>query len=133
MGPSSLPALAAMAATYALLEAAWLSISVPRLYTPLFSGVQGSPAAYRPAYAAIAYPLLLSAMWVLTMTPRPATRARLSVRATLFALAVYGVYNLTNLATLSRYTVAAAAADTAWGVLATNAATQAAFSLYQTA
>jgi uncharacterized membrane protein len=47
-------------------------------------------------------------------------------RASALALAVYGVYNLTNAATLLRYSTKVALMDTLWGVLAMNAACAAA-------
>lgn len=42
-------------------------------------------------------------------------------RATMLALAIYGVYNLTNAATLSGYDTEVVALDTLWGVFAINA------------
>lgn len=43
------------------------------------------------------------------------------VRAALLGLLVYGVYNLTNLATLVQYSARVAAIDTVWGVSAISA------------
>lgn len=118
-------ALAALACSYLAMEALWFAYSLPALYTPLFAAVQGAPAEYRPAYGLLAYPVLVWALWSLAVRPGGG-RLATSRRATLLALAVYGVYNLTNLATLSRYSARVAAVDTAWGVAVFNAAAQAA-------
>lgn len=112
-----------MIASYLLLEALWFSFSVPRLYTPLYASVQGSETVYRIAYAFPAYAILSAALWILVVG-RAESRIGAARDATAFALAVHGVYNLTNLATLERYPVWAAAVDTAWGVLVMNVVTQ---------
>ena len=46
---------------------------------------------------------------------------KMLARATMLALAIYGVYNLTNAATLSGYDAEIVVLDTLWGVFAINA------------
>jgi uncharacterized membrane protein len=113
----------ALILSYLALEALWFAFAVPRLYTPLFAEVQGSPTVYRTAYALPAYALLVWALWTLVVG-RARSRLAAARDATALALVAYGVHNLTNVATLARYPPWAAAVDTAWGVFAMNAATQ---------
>jgi uncharacterized membrane protein len=41
-------------------------------------------------------------------------------KATLFALAIYGVYNLTNAATINKYNIRVIIQDILWGIIAIN-------------
>jgi uncharacterized membrane protein len=112
-----------MLVSYLVLEALWFGFAVPRLYTPLFAEVQGDPTVHRPAYGVPAYAILVWALWVLVVG-RAESRLGAARDATAFALAVYGVYNLTNMTTLKRYPLWVAVIDAAWGVLVINAVVQ---------
>lgn len=121
--------LLAYVVVYGALEAAYLT-AASGVYARAFRAVQrGAPMRVRKQYAALAYAVLLPAVGWFLLRPVLAARSpaqlpsawALSRDATVLALAVYGVYNLTNLATLSEYSPAVAAQDTAWGVACMNA------------
>lgn len=120
--------LAKLVVAYLVLEAAWFWATLSNMYTPFFAAVQGAPVEYRPVFAPLAYAILVWALWRFVVTgPGSDTRLGVAKNATLLALGIYGVYNLTNLATLKRYRVVAALVDTAWGVAVFNAVGQIAF------
>lgn len=112
-----------MIVSYLVFEALWFLFAVPRLYTPLFAEVQGDATVYRPAYGVPAYAAIVWALWTLVVG-RAESRIGAARDATAFALVAYGVHNLTNLATLKRFPLWAAAVDTAWGVLVVNVVAQ---------
>ena len=120
--PSLVAAEAAFLAAFAAMEATWLSLpAAKRMYSENFAAVQGGrrmPLLANPWAAAGCYAVLLAAAWVLVVrpaaeSPRPALAALW--RGLALAAASYGVYNLTNLATLHGYSVRVALVDTAWG------------------
>jgi uncharacterized membrane protein len=77
---------------------------------------------------ALAYYLMYPAAVVfLALTPRPATLRMAAVRSAALGLAAFGVYDLTNLATLRGYTVTMTLVDMAWGTFATAAGGSAAY------
>jgi uncharacterized membrane protein len=116
--------LLAYVVIYGAIELAYLS-STAAMYRAHFTAVQGSEPRYRLAAAALAYVVLFAVVYHFVIRPVIAVRVLPKLRdvvtnATAMALAIYGVYNLTNLATLTRYSVRLAAIDTAWGILALN-------------
>lgn len=122
MATATLPGTIAFLAAFGAMEAAWLTSPVAkRMYASNFRAVQGGarlPVLARPWAALLCYAVLLAAAWLLVVRPVAASRSPFReafVRAVPFALATYGVYNLTNLATLHGYSPAVAAIDTAWG------------------
>jgi uncharacterized membrane protein len=87
------------------------ALDIPWLYTVqpwagrVFQAVQGSPLAMRAWPAVIVY---LALGYLLTLAKTPVGAAALGA-------AVYAVYDFTNLATLKKYPVEFAIADTLWG------------------
>ena len=55
----------------------------------------------------------------LALTPMPPRLAQAMLRSAVLGVAAFGVYDLTNLATLRGYTVAMTVVDMAWGTFAT--------------
>ena len=112
-------ALVAVLIVYAVAEAAWLA-SMRSTYARWFGGFARGPLRLRslPA-AALTYAILLSCFYVLVLrSPVPPSQPLMqTVRGALFGLAVYGVYNLTNMATLAGYPWAMVAVDAAWGTV----------------
>lgn len=96
--------------TLAVLEATWLTLSMP-FYARQFAKFTASPLAVRSVAAAVAtYAVLAVTFWLLVLEPR-----RGSATGAAFGFAVYGVYNLTNKATLKGYPWTMVAVDIAWG------------------
>ncbi len=56
------------------------------------------------------------------LTPLPASLGEAVLRCALFGLVVYGVYDMTNLATLRQWSTNLALADMAWGTFVAAAA-----------
>ncbi|KAG1653620.1 hypothetical protein FOA52_007626 [Chlamydomonas sp. UWO 241] len=59
---------------------------------------------------ALVYPLLLLGAWILVLRDEPS-----ALKGAVFGAVAYGVYNLTNMATLPGYSWALVAVDTLWG------------------
>ena len=97
---------------YALVEAAWLFAMRP-FYASRFAKFTIDRVLSVRSWPAVAliYPLLLGAFYLLVLRARDLVVARGAV----FGAAVYGVYNLTNKATLPGYPWCLVAVDTLWG------------------
>lgn len=113
---------------YVTLEFIYLK-STASLYKTHFASVLGvSEQKVRVQlwpYGIVCYALLFVVIWHFVIRDiflHPVVDVkRVLMNATLFALAIYGVYNLTNLATLGTgYSPVMALMDTAWGVLVIN-------------
>ena len=68
--------------------------------------------------AALYYVGFPAAVVFLALTPRPDTLRSAALRSAVLGLAAFGVYDLTNLATLRGYTVNMTIVDMLWGTLA---------------
>lgn len=115
--------LAAVVAIYAVVEATWL-LSMRSFYARAFAPLMrppGAPLKVRSAAAVVlVYPLLLVAFSILVLLPlineaKTPSLGRWALHGLLFGAVVYGVYNLTNMATLPGYSWTMVAVDTAWG------------------
>ena len=112
---------------YGAAEMAYLTATAP-FYRAHFKSVQGSDPKYRLGAAALAYVVLFGVVYYFVIRPvfDAITRRTMPklhevlTTATMLALAIYGMYNLTNLATLKNYGIRVALQDTAWGILALN-------------
>jgi uncharacterized membrane protein len=102
----------------------WLAIDLYRreLGVLMTDSVRVVPAAlYYVGYPAV--------IVFLALTPRPATLRGAAVRSAVLGLAAFGVYDLTNLATLRGYTVLMTVVDMAWGTFASALGGSAAYAL----
>ena len=104
---------------YAVVEASWLALMTPFYARRFAAFAKYSRLALRSLPAAIAvYAILLVTSWTLVAAPiarARSTPAQAAIRGGAFGLAVYGVYNLTNKATLPGYGWSMVAVDSAWG------------------
>lgn len=96
-----------------LLDAVWLTAIAPASRR-LIAGIQGSPLEIRWIPAAIVYLLIAAGVVAFAVSPAEGILDAAG-RGALLGLIIYGVYDLTNLATLIKYTVPYALADIAWG------------------
>jgi len=135
--PGHVGALIASVSTLAAMEATWL-LSAKPFYVSMLSAVS-SDGALRirsiPA-AGLAYAAVLAGAWVLVLRPAAAAASAASAasasasagragragrtlnaawKGAVFGATVYGVYNLTNMATLPGYRWLMVAVDTMWG------------------
>jgi uncharacterized membrane protein len=100
----------------------WLAIDFYRreLGPLMTDSVRVVPAAlYYVGYPAV--------IVFLALTPRPPTLGEAALRSAVLGLAAFGVYDLTNLATLRGYTVLMAVVDMAWGTFASAVGGSAAY------
>lgn len=105
---------------FAVLDGLWLGVVMKGFYrdrlAPIARMAGGSLA---PVWAAAApvYVLLGLGLAVLVV-PRSGTPGGAALFGALFGLVVYGVYDLTNYATLKGWPLAVTAVDIAWGTTA---------------
>ena len=110
-------ALSVSIVVYAIAEASWLYLTNP-FYARQFALFTTKPLAIRSVVAAVAvYAVIAVTFWALVVRHigRQLPWKDAAVRGATFGLAVYGVYNLTNKATLPGYSWTMVGVDTAWG------------------
>ncbi len=92
-----------------LLDAVWL-YGQNSYHRQLFQSIQGTPMRMRAVPAAIVYALMATGLWWFVIRRREHWTT-----AALLGLLVYGVYDFTNYATLTNYTLYMTLSDTLWG------------------
>jgi uncharacterized membrane protein len=97
-----------------ILDAVWLTANAPASRR-LIAGIQGSPLQIRWIPAAIVYLLIAAGVVAFAVVPPTESVGEAAGRGALLGLVIYGVYDLTNRATLTNYTLPYALADIAWG------------------
>jgi uncharacterized membrane protein len=105
------------------IDAVWLTLAGPRLYTPAL----GHLLAPQPdlAAAAVFYALYLAGLVVFTVRPDDLSEPwpRSAARAAFFGLVAYATYDLTNQATMRDWPWHITAIDLVWGAVLTAAST----------
>lgn len=99
-----------------LLDGAWLGFVAREFYQRELGALMTDSVRWAPA--ALYYLLFPAAIVYLALTPTPATLGEAVLRSALLGLAAFGVYDLTNLATLRGYSVLMTVVDMAWGTFA---------------
>ena len=116
-------AWAATAIAFVALDAIWLSIAASRLYRPLLGPLLREDYGLAPAAAFyVLYTLGVVVFAVLPSLGSPGWGAALA-RGAFFGLVGFGVYDLTNQATLRGWSLTVTLADLAWGAALTAIAT----------
>jgi len=94
--------------------------------------LQGQPLSIRVLPAVIVYAIMIAAVWFFAV--RPATSVQDAAgRGAALGFAMYGLYDLTNYATLAKYPLWFAVTDIAWGTFLFTVASASAFVLTQAA
>jgi len=104
-----------------VLDGAWLSFSVSRLYKP---GIGHLMAAQPNAVAALAFYLIYAAgvTYLITLPSLAAGGAgNAAMRGAVLGLIAYGTYDLTSLAVLQGWPVNLSIIDMIWGAILTGA------------
>ena len=105
---------------FMILDGLWLGVVMKSFYrdrlAPIARMAEGGLAPNWPA-AFLVYVALAIGIVAFVM-PRAADTASAAATGALFGLVVYGVYDLTNFATLAQYPLAVAMVDMAWGAAA---------------
>lgn len=103
----------ATTATALLMDAFWLTFRA-NYHTKLFKSVQGSDITVRLIPAALIYILIPLAVVYFAVAPSKTLHDAL-LSGLLLGFAMYGVYDLTNLATFKGWTLEMTLIDMAWG------------------
>jgi uncharacterized membrane protein len=101
------------------LDAVWLTLR-KNYHTTLFYSIQRSPLEMNWIAAPFVYLLLAGAIWYITHGSKSAKEAMLKGAAV--GAVMYGFYDFTNMATLTRWTWEMVVTDTLWGTVASASA-----------
>lgn len=104
-------------------DAVWLTVIAPTSRR-VIAGIQGSPLQVRWIPAALVYLLIAVGIAVFAVASGP---LEVAGRGALLGLVIYGVYDLTNHATLTGYPLSYALADIAWGTFLCGAVASATY------
>ena len=99
-----------------LLDALWLGLLAKDFYREAMGPMMAEQVRWGPGLAF--YLLYPAALVALALYPTGQPLAQQIARAALVGLTAYGVYDLTNLATLRLWPLRLALVDTAWGTFA---------------
>lgn len=105
--------LATIAVLMLILDGIWLA-SRHAYHQSVFQAIQGSPLQARLVSGLVVYTLMIAGLWYFVVRPASSWQAAAAQGAALGAV-VYGTYDFTNHATLTRYPLSFAIADTIWG------------------
>jgi uncharacterized membrane protein len=100
-----------------LLDAVWLGWLAFDFYQKQLGPLMAE--SFRVWPAALYYLAYPAAIVYLALTPAPLSLRQAALRSAVLGLTAFGVYDLTNLATLRGYTAAMTVVDMAWGAFAT--------------
>ncbi|MEP7118142.1 MAG: DUF2177 family protein [Acidobacteriota bacterium] len=119
--PELLKQYAAGLATFLALDLVWIGVVANQFYKRELAGLarmDGDNFAIRLGPALVLYPLIILGLQVFAL-PRAAGEPLWASAAWggLFGLIGYGVYDLTNYATLTNYTLRMTMVDMAWGAV----------------
>lgn len=105
---------------FAALDGVWLGLVMNRFYRDRLAAIARlENGAFAPVWpAAILVYVLLAAGIAALVVPRATSVWSAAGYGAVLGLVVYGVYDLTNYATLAQYPLPLAVVDIAWGVLA---------------
>ena len=115
-----LKSLVAATVCILLMDASWLTFNYT-YHKKLFESVQNSPIAVRLIPAALVYVLIPLALYYFAIQPSKSEKDSI-IKGSLLGLSMYGLYDLTNLATLKGWTTEMAIRDTLWGTVACGTA-----------
>lgn len=112
---------------YSIIEFIYLSIT-NLLYKNHFSKIQNinidNVKFKMIPYGVLAYIALFAVVWFFVVkdifTQNNLKISDIITKATTLAIAIYGIYNLTNAATLNNYSKQIIIQDTIWGIVAIN-------------
>lgn len=102
---------------FIILDSIWFSVSLKPIYEPTFLDIQGSPLNLRMYRGLVTWFLLALGIRYFAIDNN-ATKPINFLRGAFLGAIIYGVYNGTNYATLTKYPISTAIADTLWGAFA---------------
>ena len=97
------------ALVYLTIDIAYITMNVSH-FNKYFKLIQGSPAKFKQNGVVMAYIILTLGLYYFIIKDQRSVKD-----AFLFGALIYGVYDLTNYATLKKWTIAFSIKDTIWG------------------
>ena len=111
----ALKQLGLVALVVVALDALWLTAN-HSYHVSVFAALQAQPLAIRWIPAILVYAIIIGAVWYFAV--RPATSwTEAATSGALLGGSMYGLYDLTNYATLVKYPVRYAITDMIWGAI----------------
>jgi len=107
--------LATITVVVLVMDAVWLT-ATSAASRKLIASIQGKPLEIRWAAAAAVYALMIAAVWFFAVLPA-ADWLEAGGRGAALGAVMYGLYDLTNYATLANYTLEFALQDMVWGTV----------------
>ena len=100
--------LATVAVTMLVLDIAWISLFMSKVFTPMIEKIQGKPMVLRPLGGFLAYAAMIGLFFTFKDDLTP-------LKAFLLGVGVFATYDFTNYALLSGWDLKTALIDTTWG------------------
>jgi uncharacterized membrane protein len=91
----------------------WLTANVDST-RKMIAALQGQPLSIRVLPAVIVYAIMIAAVWFFAVRPASSVQEAAG-RGAALGFAMYGLYDLTNYATLAKYPLWFALTDIMWG------------------
>lgn len=107
------------------MDAVWLS-STAAPTRAMFAKLQGQPLEIRWVAAACVYALMVFAVWTFAVEPSKSV-SDAGTKGAILGATMYGLYDLTNYATLTQYPLWFAIQDMVWGTFLMGTAAAAGF------
>lgn len=104
----------AVAAAILTFDLIWLHLRAP-MYRKMVYKVQGSPLKLRARWGAVAYVLMIASILIFSGPLADGHIGKATAYGGALGFVVYGIYNATNLATLTNFDPRVAVIDTIWG------------------
>jgi uncharacterized membrane protein len=108
-------------------DAAWLTYTM-KANEKLFESIQTTPLTVRIVPAVLVYILIIAAVYGFAVAESKTMKTAV-LRGAAIGLAMYGLYDLTNYATLTKYTLTMTVTDMMWGTALCAAGAAAGFYL----
>lgn len=107
--------------TFLALDLAWIGLVANQFYKQELAGLarmDGENFAIRLGPALLLYPMIIAGLQLFALPKAPAGDiGGAALWGGLFGVIAYGVYDLTNYATLTSYTLRLTVVDMAWGLV----------------
>jgi uncharacterized membrane protein len=110
-----------------VMDALWLTYN-HSYHVSVFAALQSQPLAIRWIPALLVYAVIIGAVWYFAVRPATSWTDAASSGA-LLGFSMYGVYDLTNYATLVKYPVRYAITDMIWGSILCGSAAAATYAI----
>lgn len=110
---STVTALATLTVVMLILDSVWLSYVAPS-FRSMVAAIQGRPLQINWVAAAVVYALMIAGLWWFVVRTA-ADWETAAIQGAALGAVVYGVYDFTNLSTISGWHVSMAVQDWMWG------------------